>query len=148
MFADRASEAHERRQAAAGQAGEETVDQLLDRRDGQAGLEDLTDCLLVRPGAGDLPTAAVTRMGDDLQFDGLKEPANLRVRVRARRQTGALAGPHPAGGFAGVHAGERPPRAATPLHHKHEQKRHQPSRTTYTSALTSTKPLLTPLTGT
>jgi hypothetical protein len=54
VFADRAAEPDERPQAAAGQAGQEAVDQLLDGGDGQAGLEDLADRFLVRPGAGDL----------------------------------------------------------------------------------------------
>jgi len=40
VFADRASEADERFQAAAGEAGEEPVDQLGDRVDVQAGRED------------------------------------------------------------------------------------------------------------
>jgi hypothetical protein len=61
VVADRAAEAHEWRQSAAGQAGEEPVDQLLDGGDGQAGLEDLTDCFLVRPGAGNLPACGLQR---------------------------------------------------------------------------------------
>ena len=55
VLADRAAEADERLQAAAGKAGQQPVDQLLDRGDGQAGLEDLADRFLVRPGAGDFP---------------------------------------------------------------------------------------------
>src|SRR5450755_3669976 len=59
VFSDRAAESHERFEAAAGEAGEEASDQLLDGRDAEVGLEDLTDCLLVRPGAGDLPAGGL-----------------------------------------------------------------------------------------
>jgi hypothetical protein len=61
VFADGAAEADERRQAAAGQAREEPVDQLLDGGDAQAGLEDLADGLFVRPGAGDLAARGLQR---------------------------------------------------------------------------------------
>jgi hypothetical protein len=60
---------------------------------------------------------------------------------RGRRHPGTATGHHPARVSPGIHAGERPPRAATPLHHKHEQKRPQESRTTYTTDLSSTNPL-------
>ena len=87
----------------------------------------------------------MTRMGDDLQFEDSDNPRTYGARARARRHTGVLTKPSSGPGFAGVHAGERQPRAATPLHHKHGQERHQQSRATYRTPLTSTKPLLSPL---
>ena len=61
VLADRASEPDERFQAAAGEAGQEPVEQLGDGLDGEAGGEDRADHLLHRPGARDLPAAGVDR---------------------------------------------------------------------------------------
>jgi hypothetical protein len=57
VFADRFPEPDEGLETAAGEAGEEPVDQVADGLDGQAGREDRADHLLHRPGAGDLPAA-------------------------------------------------------------------------------------------
>jgi hypothetical protein len=61
VLADRASEPHERFEAAARQAGQEAVDQLIDGADGQAGGEDRADHLFHRPGARDLSAGGVQR---------------------------------------------------------------------------------------
>ena len=54
MFADRAAEAYERLQAAARESVQQSVDQLLDGGDAQAGSGDPADHLLHRPRARDL----------------------------------------------------------------------------------------------
>jgi hypothetical protein len=54
VFADRSAEADERFEAAAGQAGEEPVDQYLDVVDAEPGLEDPADGFLERVRAPDL----------------------------------------------------------------------------------------------
>ncbi len=59
MLAQRAAEAHERFQAAAGQAAEQPIDQLLDRGDGEAGGEDRAGHLFERPCPRDLPAGGV-----------------------------------------------------------------------------------------
>jgi len=59
VFADRASEPDERCQAAAGQAREEPVDQLIDNLDGEAGGEDRANHLFHRPGARYIPAGGV-----------------------------------------------------------------------------------------
>ena len=59
MLADRAAEPDERSQAAAGQAGQQPVDQLLDGRDREPRREDRADELLHRPCAGDLAASGV-----------------------------------------------------------------------------------------
>jgi hypothetical protein len=64
VFADRAPEAHERLQPAAGQAAEQPVEQPLDRGDAQAGLEDFAHQLLHRPGACELAAAMADRGKD------------------------------------------------------------------------------------
>ena len=64
MFSDRAAEAHERGQAAAGQAGQQPVDQLLDGGDAEAGLEDFAHDLFHRPGAGEFAAALADRGKD------------------------------------------------------------------------------------
>jgi len=61
VLADRASEPHERLQAAARQARQEPVDQLGDGVDGEARSEDRADRLLQRPGARDLTAGGVQR---------------------------------------------------------------------------------------
>jgi hypothetical protein len=62
VFADRASEADEWLEAAAGEAGEEPVDQVCDGLDGEVGGEDRAGHLFQRPGAGGLPACGVERV--------------------------------------------------------------------------------------
>jgi hypothetical protein len=61
VFADRFAESDERGEPAAGEAGQQPVDQLADGLDGEAGGEDRPDHLLHRPGACDLPAARSDR---------------------------------------------------------------------------------------
>ena len=61
VLADRFAQADERPQSAAREAGEEPVEQLVDRVDGEAWGEDRSDHLLHRPGTRELPAASADR---------------------------------------------------------------------------------------
>jgi len=77
-----------------------------------------------------------------LQFDGYQAPANLRSLTPCASPGPRPRRPSSAPGFADIPAGQRHPLTATPLHHKHAQNAPGKSPPTYTTALTSTKPLL------
>ena len=61
MLADCSSEPDEWLQAAAGEAGQQPVEQFADGFDGEARSEDRADHLLHRPGARDFPAAGLDR---------------------------------------------------------------------------------------
>ncbi len=67
VLADRFPEPDKGGKPATGETGEQPIEQLADRLDGEAGREDRSDHLLHRPGARELPAAGADRgKGDGL----------------------------------------------------------------------------------